>query len=110
MTLKGKFLDYDWEVFPDHGGTQWGFSATWGTPMNPHEYEHPDLYSSPEQARREGFIQMARWEAQEIEFSDMASYCQEMEDSQPEPEPYDEPERDYAEEDYNRFLMDGGDL
>lgn len=81
QTLRGTFAGMDWEVFEAHGHPdQWGFSLTWGTPMAPREYEHSDLYFSPELARQEAFIHIARMESNELGMSDLASYCQLMED------------------------------
>lgn len=84
-TLKGKFGDYDWEVFEAHTaahGDKWGFSLEWGTYNSHHQYEEPDLYNDPDTARGQAFFTIARWENEEIKQSDMMSYCQHMEDSE----------------------------
>lgn len=87
LTLKGRFCDIDWEVWEapleneeEHSGN-WGFSLSWGTPNNPGEYESVDLWADPVLARGTAFALIARWENEEIKQSDLASYCQHMEDS-----------------------------
>jgi hypothetical protein len=82
-TLEGTFTDVDWEVFEAEGHPgNWGFSLSWETANNPREYESPDLYESPSHARVAAFIRIAIWDAEEIRQSDLASYCQLMEDSE----------------------------
>lgn len=82
-TLKGRFGDFDWEVWQDERNPgNWGFSLSWGTPMNPDEYDDPDLYDDPDTARGQAFFTIARWENEEIKSSDLASYCQHMEDKE----------------------------